>query len=213
MNKLNMMLFLALTSFVTLLPATVSATAPSCLIGKSFRFTSKNYPGRYMRHRDSQMWLDAHDISHLYCLDSDFTIVPGLAGEGISFESRNFPGHYIRHNHIGECNIGRNDRSGIFKKDATWLPVAGLADPYGFTFESFNYRKCYLRHQGSRIKISEFVNSELYKDDATWYPVEACATCPASTAQVASEYGNSPYGEMEMEQPIAKEEVPERFHY
>lgn len=194
-----------------LLPATVSATRPSCLIGESFRFMSKNYAGHFMRHRGYQMWLDVSNIAQLYCHDSDFTIVSGLNGEGISFESKNYPGHYIHLNHLGECKIGRNDGSGIFKKDATWLPVAGLADPYGYTFESFSYRKCYMRHQGYRVKISEFVDSTLYKNDATWYPIRTCATCPSTTAQVVSEFANSRYEEME--RPIAKEEeVPERFH-
>ena len=168
--KVTLILCLALFSVAVLLPP-ANAIKLSNLIGKTFRFVSKNYPGHFMRHRSYQMWLDRSSTSNIYRLDSSFKIVPGLIGHGtISFESKNYPGHYIRHTGY-LCYIHRCDGSTLFKKDASWIPVRGLADPYGYTFESFNYRKYYMRHQGYRVKISKLRNTDLYRNDATWYPV------------------------------------------
>ena len=75
-----------LFAIVALLPAVYGLTGITAgnLLGKSFRFVSKNYPGHYMRHRGYQMWLDRFHISNLYSLDSYFDVVPGLAGIGVS---------------------------------------------------------------------------------------------------------------------------------
>ena len=158
-----------LLAIVAVLPAVYGLTAQN-LLGKSFRFVSKNYPGHYMRHRGYQMWLDKLQVSNLYSLDSYFDAVPGLAGVGISLRSKNYPAYYIRH--AGYlCYIGKNDGSALFKKDASWIPKNGLADPYAVSFESVNYRYYYMRHQGYRVKISHYSTADLYKNDATWYPI------------------------------------------
>ena len=161
-----------LFAIVALLPAVYGLTGITAgnLLGKSFRFVSKNYPGHYMRHRGYQMWLDKYHISNLYSLDSYFDVVPGLAGIGISLRSKNYPAYYIRH--AGYlCYIGKNDGSDLFKKDASWIPKNGLADPYAVSFESVNYRHYYMRHQGYRVKISKYIRTTLYLNDATWYPI------------------------------------------
>ena len=158
-----------LLAIVAVLPAVYGLTAQN-LLGKSFRFVSKNYPGHYMRHRGYQMWLDKLQVSNLYSLDSYFDAVPGLAGVGISLRSKNYPAYYIRH--AGYlCYIGKNDGSDLFKKDASWIPKNGLADPYAVSFESVNYRHYYMRHQGYRVKISHYSTATLYLNDATWYPI------------------------------------------
>ena len=158
-----------LLAIVAVLPAVYGVTAQN-LLGKSFRFVSKNYPGHYMRHRSYQMWLDKFNTSNLYRLDSYFDAVPGLAGVGISLRSKNYPSHYIRHTGY-LCYIGKNDGSALFKKDASWIPKNGLADPYAVSFESVNYRHYYMRHQGYRVKISKYIDTTLYLNDATWYPI------------------------------------------
>ena len=158
-----------LLAIVAVLPAVYGSTAQN-LVGKSFRFVSKNYPGYYMRHRSYQMWLDIFQVSNLYSLDSYFDVVPGLAGVGISLRSKNYPAYYIRH--AGYlCYIGKNDGSDLFKKDASWIPKNGLADPYAVSFESVNYRHYYMRHQGYRVRISHYSHTTLYLNDATWYPI------------------------------------------
>ena len=167
--KVTLILCLALFSVAVLLPP-ANAINLSNLIGKTFRFVSKNYPGCYMRHRSYQMWLDRSSTSNLYRLDSSFKIVPGLIGQGISFQSKNYPGHYIRHSGY-LCYIHKCDGTTLFKKDASWLPRPGMADSLGYSFQSYNYRGYYLRHQGYRIKISRCISTALYRNDATWYPI------------------------------------------
>ncbi|WP_413379857.1 family 43 glycosylhydrolase [Paenibacillus taichungensis] len=65
-------------------PATPDATNYS-------RFSSFNYPDRYIRHSNFTARIDAN-VSPV--LDSQFRVVPGLASStGISLESINFPGY------------------------------------------------------------------------------------------------------------------------
>ena len=66
---------------------------------------SANYPGRYLRHKNYELWVEASDGSSLFRSDASFTRRAGLAdASGASFESYNFPGRYIR-NVGGLANI------------------------------------------------------------------------------------------------------------
>uniref|UniRef100_A0A1X7VP64 Alpha-L-arabinofuranosidase B arabinose-binding domain-containing protein n=1 Tax=Amphimedon queenslandica TaxID=400682 RepID=A0A1X7VP64_AMPQE len=207
--KVTLVLCLALFSLAVFLPPS-NAIKVSNLVGKTFRFVSKNYPGYFMRHRSYQMWLDRSDSRPLYRADSSFKIVPGLIGHGtVSFESKNFPGHYIRHSGY-LCYIHKSDGSTLFKKDVSWIPVPGLADPLGYTFESFNYRKCYMRHQGYRVKISSFQNTDLYKNDATWYPVPIQVMLESADSEELPMEEYNPTNEEEA-QPIENEKPMENF--
>ncbi|WP_100447150.1 family 43 glycosylhydrolase [Glycomyces xiaoerkulensis] len=59
---------------------------------------SANFPGRFLRHRDYEFWLDENDGSSLYGQDASFYERAGLADSaGVSFESVNFSGYYLRH--------------------------------------------------------------------------------------------------------------------
>ncbi|WP_030159992.1 family 43 glycosylhydrolase [Glycomyces sp. NRRL B-16210] len=59
---------------------------------------SANYPGRYLRHRDFEVWLDAADGSSQFNADASFHRRAGLAdGAGASFEAANASGRYLRH--------------------------------------------------------------------------------------------------------------------
>ena len=85
-----------------------------------------NFPDRFLRHRDFQLWVDAQEESDLFKQDASFKIVSGLAdAAGISFESVNFPGHFIRHRGFELFN-DCNDHSDLFKLDATFIlePIA-----------------------------------------------------------------------------------------
>ena len=79
-------------------------------------FESVNFPGRYLRHRNGEIWLDTNDGSQLFKDDATFYKRAGLANSGaVSFESRNFPGRYIRHrdyllySEAVTDTIGKND--------------------------------------------------------------------------------------------------------
>ncbi|GAB4001026.1 hypothetical protein GCM10029992_35080 [Glycomyces albus] len=61
-------------------------------------FESVNFPGRYIRHYDYDLRLEADDGSGTFAQDATFHHVSGLAdGSWSSFRSHNFPGRHIRH--------------------------------------------------------------------------------------------------------------------
>ena len=165
--------FLTVSSLVVLLPAVNGWTLP-IYHGSTYRFESKNYDKHYMRHKGYGMRIDKYEDSGIYKVDSQFKVVKGLLQEGnddsVSLRSINYPQYYIRHAGY-KCYIGKNDGSLLFKADATWIPVHGLADKSkGVSFESLNYRGYYMRHSGYELRIDKMVYTQLFRDDATWYP-------------------------------------------
>lgn len=57
-------------------------------------FTSKHFPGHYLRHFAFRVVLQPGDHTPIFAADASFMVRPGLAGHGfISFESCNYPGH------------------------------------------------------------------------------------------------------------------------
>ena len=167
MGSLSILTVLALFLYITLSESCNFPTAS--LLGKRFRFESKNYRHHYFRHRGYQMWKDRYSSSGLYYLDSAFDIVPGLAGVGVSFRSVNYPNHFIRHSGF-KCYIHRSDGKPLFRNEATFIPRVGLADTRGVSFESVNYPGYFIRHRGSRVQINRIDGSHLFRLDATWFP-------------------------------------------
>jgi hypothetical protein len=61
-------------------------------------FESVNSPGRFLRHFDYAIRLDANDNTAQFAADATFTRTAGLAdGAWTSFRSYNFPDRYLRH--------------------------------------------------------------------------------------------------------------------
>ena len=50
------------------------------LAGKCISFRSVNYPDRYIRHRNFELWIDVPDKSQLFTLDATFCQQPPRAG-------------------------------------------------------------------------------------------------------------------------------------
>ncbi|HEX2145495.1 MAG TPA: family 43 glycosylhydrolase [Glycomyces sp.] len=58
---------------------------------------SANFPGRFMRHKNYEMWVEADDGATVFKADASFRQRAGLADSAAaSFESVNFPGRYLR---------------------------------------------------------------------------------------------------------------------
>jgi hypothetical protein len=90
-------------------------------------FQSVNYPDRFVRHKNYQLWLDPNDGSDLFNSDATFRRRPGLADDRfISLESVNYPGCFIRHKNY-RLWIDPHDGSGLFKHDATFRIDAALS--------------------------------------------------------------------------------------
>jgi hypothetical protein len=61
-------------------------------------FESVNFPGRFLRHRNNEIWLDASDGSGAFRATATWHRRAGLAsGSWSSYESYNTPGQYMRH--------------------------------------------------------------------------------------------------------------------
>ncbi|MEJ2648157.1 MAG: AbfB domain-containing protein [Sedimentisphaerales bacterium] len=73
-----------------------------------------------------------------------WNIVEGLAGgDSVSFMPVPLEDHYMRHqNFILNCDPAATDD--LFLNDASFIPVPGLADPKGISFESVNYAGRYI---------------------------------------------------------------------
>ena len=144
----------------------------SDLIGKQFRFESKNYPSHFFRHQNWKLYKHEYNSSELYQLDSSFDVIPGVAGQGVSLRSVNYPAHFVGHRK-GDCLIRSSDGTRTFKEDVSWIPRPGLADPHaGISFESVNYPGHYLRHRGTAKPLRRDANngSATFKEESTWYP-------------------------------------------
>ncbi|MEU1557405.1 family 43 glycosylhydrolase [Streptomyces scabiei] len=130
------------------------------------RFSSYNFPDRYIRHEGFRAKTQVN-VTNL--ADSQFRVVPGLAGTGtVSIESANFPGYYLRHKNF-EVWVEKNDGTTVFRSDASFTQRAGLADSAdGISFESYNFPGRYIRHYNNLLYVQP-VSTTLDRQDATYY--------------------------------------------
>jgi hypothetical protein len=130
-------------------------------------FESKNYPGRYIRHRNwlgeiTPVWnaLDRHDAT--FIVRAGLTGAPGT----VSLESANYPGHYLRHQGW-RIKLAWNDGSTLLKQDATF---AARELPYDeWKFESVNFPGHYIRHSNFELWLNRSDGSVLFDRDSTWH--------------------------------------------
>ncbi|WP_409468041.1 family 43 glycosylhydrolase [Streptomyces sp. HC307] len=130
------------------------------------RFSSYNFPDRFIRHWEFRAKLEPN-VTNL--ADSQFRVVPGLAGSGtVSLESANYPGHYLRHKNF-EVWVEKNDGSTTFRNDASFHQRAGLVDSAdGVSFESYNFPGRYLRHYDYLLHVQP-ADTTTARADATFY--------------------------------------------
>jgi hypothetical protein len=92
-------------------------------------------------------------------------------GSQYSFESFNYPGEYMRHqNYLGIRSVINSEPA---KQSAIFRVVSGLSgnqcgNSLSVSFELVNLPGYYLRHQNSRIKLSQTDGSGLFNNDATF---------------------------------------------
>lgn len=131
-------------------------------------FKSWNYPDRYIRHRLSLAYIDPIVASdQVGRKDATFRLVPGLAGKCRSFESVNYPGHFLRHQNF-RLKLAKQANDQLFKQDATFCFVGGLASSEGRSFESVNFLKHYIRHLNFELWLAKSDGNQLFKKDATF---------------------------------------------
>ncbi|WP_433923786.1 AbfB domain-containing protein [Paenibacillus taichungensis] len=142
-------------------PATPDATNYS-------RFSSFNYPDRYIRHSNFTARIDAN-VSPV--LDSQFRVVTGLASStGISLESINFPGYFLKRNASNKIVLEAYTDTATYKGDATFLSSAGWADSSKVSLQSYSQPGYYIRHYDYVLQLDAInaSSSATVKSDATF---------------------------------------------
>ncbi|WP_246318062.1 AbfB domain-containing protein [Paenibacillus taichungensis] len=142
-------------------PATPDATNYS-------RFSSFNYPDRYIRHSNFTARIDAN-VSPV--LDSQFRVVTGLASStGISLESINFPGYFLKRNASNKILLEAYTDTATYKGDATFLSSAGWADSSKVSLQSYSQPGYYIRHYDYVLQLDAInaSSSATVKSDATF---------------------------------------------
>ncbi|WP_228469727.1 AbfB domain-containing protein [Paenibacillus sp. JNUCC31] len=142
-------------------PATPDATNYS-------RFSSFNYPDRYIRHSNFTARIDTN-VSPV--LDSQFRVVPGLASStGISLESINFPGYFLKRNASNKIVLEAYTDTPAYKGDATFLSSPGWADSTKVSLQSYSQPGYYIRHYDYVLQLDAInaSSSATVKGDATF---------------------------------------------
>jgi Alpha-L-arabinofuranosidase B (ABFB) domain/Astacin (Peptidase family M12A) len=95
-----------------------------------YSFEARNFPNRFLRHRDFRLRTDVNDGSDLFKKDATFCFKPGLSGNGFSWTALSFPDLYIRH-FGGEGWMAKQggthfwDAPGSFNEDVSWSYQVG----------------------------------------------------------------------------------------
>jgi hypothetical protein len=150
---------------------------PGLSDGNCYSFESRNFPGRYLRHRAFRVYNEA-STGGTFTADATFCAREGLSGGGTSFESPSLPGHYLRHRN---AEIWMDPAAGTtgFRDDATWNVVtpwwrSGADLPDGQTrslrVTTPGYDNRYLRHQDSaaRTDVIDAASPATAKQDGSW---------------------------------------------
>jgi len=145
---------------------TIDAAAFANLVGTEASFQTSNFNDRFIRHRNSLGYAEAVS-GDLGRDDSTFRIDPGLAGRCISLESHNYPGQFLRHQ-AWRVKLAPREESDLYKQDATFCMVPGLATSAGVSFESANNPHHFIRHRNGELWVDDFDGSALFRADATF---------------------------------------------
>jgi hypothetical protein len=90
----------------------------------AYSFTGAD--GRYLRHYDQRLRLDANAGSSVFAQDATFIARPGSVSGSIRLESYNFPGRYIRHRDW-ELWSDLHQSSDLFRADSSFRAVSPWA--------------------------------------------------------------------------------------
>lgn len=165
---------IAVLCVALLASAPATADILDVFVGREINFKTSN-TNRFLRHRDFFAYTDDGGVNPdgLFRKDARFRVVAGLAGQCLSFESYNFPGYFLRHQ-LNRVMLSKMEASKLFREDATFCPVEGLAGMRGgdgWSFKSFNYPDKYMRHKFGEVWIDPNDGTDLFKQDATWLTI------------------------------------------
>ncbi|GAA4607013.1 hypothetical protein GCM10023107_79280 [Actinoplanes octamycinicus] len=97
----------------------------------------------------------------------------------VRLRSANYPDRFIQHrNFLVELVEPTTDGD---RRDNAFVPVPGLSDPAGVSFESISFPGHYLRHQGFELKLQPRTEDALFMLDATFRELPGLADPKASS--------------------------------
>jgi hypothetical protein len=138
--------------------------------GPFFSFESYNYPGSFIRHAYGLGEITPIEDS-LSAQDASFELVTSLAKEHplfCSFRSYNFPTSFFRHEE-GRLKLQPQVDDALYREDASFKLISGLADAQCVSFESYNYPGNFIRHYEGHLFVGQNPgDSELFSKDATF---------------------------------------------
>lgn len=97
-----------------------------------YSFESVDTPGSYVRHSNSQLFLNANDGTKLFSEDATFCPMAGLNGQGSSIRSWSYPSRFWRH-YNGILYIAANggpdtfDSTTLYNDDVSFVISAGFS--------------------------------------------------------------------------------------
>lgn len=148
------------------------------VLPSALSFSSVNFPGRYIRHRNSLGEITGV-FSNLDRADATFLVRPGLNGSpiAVSLEAVNYPGHFLRHQNF-RLKLHAYDGSQLFRNDASFLNNDGGAweGNAQMSFESVNFPAHFIRHRNFELWLDERDGSDLFNQDASWQPIPPLKT-------------------------------------
>jgi alpha-L-arabinofuranosidase B-like protein len=147
------------------------------LTGTGVSFESTNFPGRFIRRRTLELWIDPTEDTAAYRSDATFNMVapwtPLVDPGRRSFQANNFTGRYIHHRSgSGFIDPITSTSATADKQAATFQVIAALDGKAGcLSFRSVTSSTSYLR-QSSAFRLV------LQTDDGTAAFRSSASFCP-----------------------------------
>ncbi|WP_326553836.1 family 43 glycosylhydrolase [Micromonospora sp. NBC_01813] len=128
---------------------------------------SVNYPGRYLRHLDQSVRLDAVAATSASQtrLDATFTVVNGLAAPAC-YSLQTAGGLFLRHRDW-LLRVDPNTGDAAFRRDATFCPVDG-AVAGSIALAAYNYPTHRIRHRDFGLRLDPYQDSETFRADSSF---------------------------------------------
>jgi hypothetical protein len=155
------------------------------LSGGGSSLESYNFPGRFIRHIGSEVYIANSSLANPWDSPGSFAAdatwsptvpwwrsgfdLPVNQSHSLQVVTPGFTNRYLRHtNSLGVTEVVTSTSDAALKADATFIIRPGLADSSCYSFESRNFAGQYLRHANFRIRKDPRDGTALFDLDATF---------------------------------------------
>ena len=148
------------------------------LSGGGTSLESAARPGYYLRHRNSEVWLDT-DTGGSYRDDATWNLVPAwwrsgadlAVGQARTFRvtTAGYTDRVLRHRDgLARTDVITAGSSLTDRQDASFVIRAGLAESSCYSLESVNFPGQFLRHSNYRLQKASNDGTDTFRKDATF---------------------------------------------